>query len=79
MLGNKYFDCTWNTGGANDTTQTCPFPGIKLYDSNHDLYFTLRDSDGFHNDLLDNCGIDAHWIKFDDKVLATTQCSVSDI
>jgi hypothetical protein len=61
--GNKYLDCTWNDLTANTTTQACPFPQAELSDFDYELYFTLKDSDAFYNDLSNNYGIDPSWIK----------------
>jgi chitinase len=69
-LGNQYFECTWNTEGVNRTTQQCPFPDLELGEGTYNVYFTLKNSTGFYNDLSNNYGIDPSWIKFGNYVLS---------
>ncbi|KAF1978397.1 glycoside hydrolase [Bimuria novae-zelandiae CBS 107.79] len=53
--GLPYFDCHW-VGGGKDWKGACPVP--------HDITQTLRDSDGFYEDLQNKTGILQDWIEF---------------
>lgn len=65
--GNKYFECTYATGGVNHTTRTCPFDRFSLGEGTYTVYFDLKNSTGFYNDLSNNYGIDPSWIIFGEK------------
>jgi glucan 1,3-beta-glucosidase len=63
-LGNQYFDCTCEGYGPT-STQQCPFTYTQLMGADSFIMtYTLKDSDGFYNDLQTNYAINRTWVTF---------------
>ncbi|GIJ86242.1 hypothetical protein Asppvi_005128 [Aspergillus pseudoviridinutans] len=62
--GNKYFDCTCEGYGPT-STQQCPFSYNQLMGADRfTMTYTLKDADGFYNDLQSTYGINRTWVTF---------------
>lgn len=72
--GNKYFDCTITLDG-HDTTKQCPYSFLELsfYDA-FDMKYTLRDADGFYNELNKTFSIPKDWVAFKDQDFSHIGC-----
>lgn len=64
--GVKYFDCTLSMlGNSQDTTKQCPFSAFELqFYEQFDMTYTLRDANGFYDDLNKTFGISKDWVGF---------------
>lgn len=72
--GNKYFDCTITMAGKS-TTKQCPFSfrDLSFYQA-FDMKYTLRDADGFYDDLNKTFSIRKEWVTFYDLDNSSNQC-----
>ncbi|OAA70222.1 LysM domain-containing protein [Akanthomyces lecanii RCEF 1005] len=72
--GNKYFDCTITLDGS-PTTKQCPFSFFELsfYDS-FDMKYTLRDANGFYDELNKTYSIPKDWVTFVDHDFGGNGC-----
>ncbi|KAI3396828.1 hypothetical protein diail_11657 [Diaporthe ilicicola] len=67
--GNAYFSCDW-TWGTRKGSGACP-PSEQFWKSTQELQawsvtYTLVDSNGFYDAILQDLGIDEKWVKFGD-------------
>ncbi|KAI1874191.1 uncharacterized protein JN550_002770 [Neoarthrinium moseri] len=62
--GLKYFDCEMKEGGDVKMSGQCPLDFRWRDEDFFTLTFTLKDKDGFFNELADKYGIQSDWVKF---------------
>ena len=62
--GNKYFDCTFQSGTLVETQQ-CPWTYLQLvpYDD-YTITYKLKNSTGFYEELSSAYGINSSWVSF---------------
>ncbi len=64
--GNKYFDCTCSGYGPT-STQQCPFTYRQLLGADSFVMtYTLKDANGFYQELESTYGINSSWVVFKD-------------
>ncbi|KAJ2980185.1 hypothetical protein NQ176_g2789 [Zarea fungicola] len=64
--GKNYFVCSESHTNNNATGDCGQLLDELKFENIFTLWWTLRDHDGFYNDLLNNHGIQADWVKFGD-------------
>lgn len=71
--GLPYFKCTYNEGGHDISSRTCPYDAASLQSEHYTLYFDLTDANSFY-DALGKLGILHDWVSFGDKDAGVDAC-----
>ena len=75
--GLKYFDCTISIiGNAQDETKQCPFTAWETqFLEQYDMTYTLRDANGFYDELNKTFAIQKDWVGFTKLDNSGSSCS----